>query len=486
MKIATASQIRELDQFTIENEPIPSLSLMERASQAFVKTFLEEVELEGKTVVIFCGAGNNGGDGLAIARLLAQRELNVVAYRVEAKRYTEDNKRNARRFETTNIITSIQDILPMDKNTVIIDALIGSGLKEQPRGLYKNIIEHINNSDAYVVAVDIPSGLYSDVMTEEGNVIVRAALTITFELPKLSFLMPETEAFVGVLKIVSIVLHPEGVARLKTDYHFISTDVPPTLEKRSRFAHKGTFGHALLIGGSYGKIGAIQLASKACLRSGIGLLSIQAPRCGYTILQTSVPEAMLVEEASKKNLQTPIAITSYSAIGIGPGLGLAKKTRKWLKYFLNLIQRPLVLDADALNALAMHPKWFKKLPQSTIITPHPKEFQRLFGGSMNRFTQLDLAKKKAKEHSIIIVLKGAYTAIVNSDAQVYFNNTGNSGMATGGSGDVLTGIITGYLAQGIKPIDAAILGVYNHGLAADKAYESRGNGLIASDIIDCF
>ncbi|MDN5200666.1 NAD(P)H-hydrate dehydratase [Fulvivirgaceae bacterium BMA10] len=490
MKILSAPQIRQADAYTIEHEPIASIDLMERASNAFVDYFTRLFGTKNK-ILICCGTGNNGGDGLAIARLLSSMNYEVAVLVVRPNKEapgSADFEINYRLLPGIIPLTEINDNtqVPEKFNTdIIIDAIFGSGLSRPVEGLYAFVIRAINQSQAEVVSVDIASGLFCDTIAAEGP-IVTPHMTISFQLPKLAFLLPENDPFVGEWKVVDIGLSSDFIADQKSKSHYVSSsDIKKMLRRREKYSHKGTFGRALLIGGSYGKIGAIVLSSRACLRSGAGLLITHVPQCGYEVLQTAVPECMVTTDASFEYISELPTIQNYQAIGIGPGLGVQEMSLKALRELLKDVKNPMVIDADAINLIAQNDDLIDLLPANTILTPHPKEFERLAGPWENDLERLDLQREFSKKHEVLIVLKGAHTSVSTPEGRVYFNSTGNPGMATAGSGDVLTGILTGLLSRGYSARKAAILGVYMHGLAGDLAAEKLGEeSLIASDIID--
>jgi NAD(P)H-hydrate epimerase len=386
-------------------------------------------------------------------------------------------------------ITQIADkkIPKIDKDDLVIDAMFGSGLSRPLSGLAAIAAKHINHANAIIIAIDIPSGLYSEA-NELNNPedIVNADYTLTFQMPRLSFFFAENEKYLGKWQIMDIGLLPKAIEEQQTGYFFIDKQgIAATLKQRKKFAHKGDFGHALLMAGSYGKMGAAVLSSRACLRTGVGLLTTHIPLKGYDIMQTSVPEAMVSVDSTSDNLSTLPEISQYNAIGIGPGLGLYNFTGLMMFQLLKAVNIPFVLDADAINLLAIHPEWLGLLPKNTILTPHPGEFDRLAGPSKDGYERHLKQIEFSKKNKIIIILKGAYTSISSSDGNCWFNSTGNPGMATGGSGDVLTGVVLSLLAQQYKPLDAALIGVYIHGLAGDLACEEASEeSLIASDIIN--
>jgi NAD(P)H-hydrate epimerase len=489
MKILKADQVRSWDQYTIEHEPVASIDLMERAATKCFE-WLDDNGWFVHSFAVFCGKGNNGGDGLAIARMLAGRSCKVSVYILEfGHKGTEDFQTNlARLHEYPAVdIHFIQDetiLHLLSTDTVVIDALFGSGLTRPSDGITSKLIDHINNSGCIIIAIDVPSGMSVD-QSSKGNKIVKANYTLTFQCYKLAFLVAENAAFIGEVIILDIGLLPEFLASLETNFELIDKPVIRSIYKpRNRFAHKGNFGHAMIIAGSYGKIGAAVLSAKACLRSGVGLLTCFVPKCGYEILQTAVSEAMVLTDANSSMItKVDDEISKYESIGIGPGLGTSSETRAAMKELISIYKKPMVMDADALNGLSMEKKLF--LPPGSILTPHPKEFQRLFGECQNDFERVEKALQNAKLINCLIVLKGHHTFIACPNGKGYFNNTGNAGMATAGSGDVLTGMITGLLAQDYSSAQASILAVYLHGLAGDiAANEFSQEAMIASDIID--
>ncbi|KQS33708.1 bifunctional ADP-dependent NAD(P)H-hydrate dehydratase/NAD(P)H-hydrate epimerase [Dyadobacter sp. Leaf189] len=489
MKILSAEQIRSLDKYTIENEPISSLDLMERASAAFVSWFCNQY-VNTRPICVFCGKGNNGGDGLAIARLLSQRSYDVQVAIVEyTDKSSEDFQANLIRLQdqlTPVYIQSVADFPVISHQVVCIDALLGSGLSRPVEGILAEIIARINALPNRIVSVDIASGLYTDQSNAKEDVIIEPDFTVTFQLPKLSFLFPQNAAFTGEWHVVDIGLNQQFINEAQSPYFFTDRQAAELLVKpRNKFSHKGTYGHALLLAGSFGKMGAAVLSGKACLRSGVGLLTMHSPLCGYNIIQISIPEAMVSADQAQNHLSKLPELSSYSAVGIGPGVGQEAEVANVLERLLEEVRVPLIIDADALNILSSKRDLLDKLPKNTILTPHPKEFQRLAGDSENEFDRLELGREFAAKHKVIICLKGANTAVILPNGEVHFNSTGNPGMATGGTGDVLTGIILSLLAQKYKPHEAAIFGVYQHGLAGDKAAAQRGqSALIASDVVD--
>lgn len=491
MKLFSAEEIRQWDQYTIQHEPIASIDLMERAAGTCVD-WLERNNYTDKPFHIFCGKGNNGGDGLAIARMLSERKLSVNVHILEfGHKGTDDFQANLARLHQCpdvliRFIQTKENFHELTTEDLVIDALFGSGLNRGLEGVTAGLVNHINQSGCKVISIDIPSGMFTD-HSSKGNVVIKAHHTLSFQCYKLAFLMAENSEFIGQVHILDIGLHPEYYKSVSTKYELTDKEIIHSIYKpRNRFSHKGNFGHALIIAGSFGKIGAAVLAAKACLRSGVGLISCHVPKCGYDILQTALPEAMVMTDFNSSFI-TKIEddLSKYKAIGIGPGIGTASETKLMLKQVFDNYKNPVVLDADALNNMATQKELFGHIPPGSILTPHPKEFERLFGETNNDFEKVELALQKAKDLNMIIVLKGHYTLITSPEGKAFFNSTGNAGMATGGSGDVLTGILTGLLSQGYTSVNTAILGVYLHGLAGDIAAERLSmEAMIAGDITE--
>lgn len=490
MKILTAEQIRTWDQFTIEHEPIASIDLMERAATKCFE-WLEENNWFIHSFAIFCGKGNNGGDGLAIARMLANKGCPVSVYILEfGHKGTEDFQANLARLHqypavTIQFIQDESNFHQLSGDTIVIDALFGSGLTRPLDGITSKLVEHINNSGCSVIAIDVPSGMAVD-RSSKGHTIIKAAYTLSFQCYKQAFLAAENAEFMGEVIILDIGLSSDHLNKVETKLELIDDAIINSIYKpRNKFSHKGNFGHALMIAGSYGKMGAAILSAKACLRTGAGLLTCFIPKCGYEIFQTALPEAMVMTD-THSSIITKIDedVSKYDSVGIGPGLGTSSETRTAIKELLSAYKKPIVIDADGLNGLSME-KNLPSLPPGSILTPHPKEFDRLFGECKDDFERIDKAIASAKLLNCSIVLKGHHTFIATAGGKGYFNSTGNAGMATAGSGDVLTGMITALLAQGYSSEQAAILGVYFHGSAGDMAAKDLSQeAMIAGDIID--
>ncbi len=488
MKIFSAAQIKQWDAFTVTNEPVTSIDLMERAA-AKCADWLTENNYNQKHFQIFCGKGNNGGDGLAIARMLIQKKITATVYILEFGNIgTPDFQINlAKLHECSADIHFIQspEFFPaIKKDVVIIDALFGTGLNKPLDGISASLVNHINNCKAAIISIDLPSGLSADGSSKK-NAVVKATHTLSFQNYKLAFLLPENEKYCGTIHLLNIGLHKKFETEKDAAFELIDIHLIKTIyKKRNKFSHKGNYGHAALLCGSYGMMGAAILCASACLRSGVGKLSSFIPKCGYSILQTAVPEAMCIVSGDEFILSAN-EIKKFDAVGIGPGIGLHPSHATLLKEIFLQIDKSILLDADALNIISERKELLSLIPANSILTPHPKEFERLFGTTANDVERINLALQKSKELNLFIVLKGHHTFIAAPDGKGYFNNTGNAGMATAGSGDVLSGIITALLAQGYSPLQACLMGVYLHGFAGDfAAAKFSPEAMIAGDIVE--
>ena len=490
MKIFTAAQIHACDAYTINAGRIRSTDLMERAAGKCV-TWIKEQLPKDALFVVLCGTGNNGGDGLAIARLLHKYGYGVKAFLLNfSKELSADCKANLQLLQNidTELVSMVQPdtfITDIPPHIIILDAIFGTGLSRPAQGWIATFIDHINELPNKKIAIDMPSGLPADVIPDPDAVILKAHDTLSFQFYKRTFLHPESGACAGGIHILDIGLDKTFINATHSQYKTLDpADAAAIYRPRDPFAHKGTFGSVLLAGGSYGKMGAVTLSAKAALRAGAGLVTTLIPGCGYPILQTALPEVMC-STSGDHAIEKIDGWDHVNAIGIGPGMGTDPKTANALAAFIEVCKQPIVVDADALNLIARQPELLAKLPKGSILTPHPKEFARLFGENTNSMIQIDNARIQAMRYNINIVLKGHHTAIVTTEGDCWYNMTGNAGMAKGGSGDVLTGIITGLLAQGYEPHLAAMLGVYIHGLAGDiAARELSQEAMIAGDIID--
>ena len=491
MKIFTAAQIRELDRYTIEHEPIKSTDLMERAARELTQAICLRWD-STVPVVVFAGPGNNGGDALAVARMLFAEGYKVQAYLFNITGHLSadcaENKQRLINKKPKLLIEVTQEFDPprLEQGTLVVDGLFGSGLNKPLSGGFASLVKYINASQAQVVSIDVPSGLMTEDNTYNVSAnIIHATRTLTLGQMKLSFLFAENQQFTGQIEILDIGLSQEGIE--KTDAQFTLTrpdELRPLLRPRNAFAHKGTMGHALLVAGSYGMAGAAILAGKACMRSGAGKLTIHTPKRNVAILQTAVPEAVLDIDREETTFSEPLPTDDFQAMGIGPGIGRTEQTGIALIAQLRRAQCPIVTDADALNIIANRRAWLQQLPKGIILTPHPKELERMEGQCADSYERLTKARELAERLQGYVVLKGRYTAICMPDGHVAFNSSGNAGMATAGSGDVLTGIITGLLARGYTRQHATMLGVYLHGLAGDLAAAELGEeSLVASDLV---
>jgi NAD(P)H-hydrate epimerase len=492
MKILDVTKIREADSYTIENEPITSIDLMERAGKNCTKWITKKLNKK-QEVYIFAGPGNNGGDGLVIGRHLAKKGYRVhIVLVLFTENFSNDFRKNLERIQQIDEVKilkvkSKKNLPQIPAESLIIDSIFGSGLSRPVKGLAAEAIYHMKESQAIIVSIDIPSGLFADEYSDpKKGAIVRADYTLSLQLPKFSFMFSENEFIIGELVIIPIGLHPDYLNKVNEKALLINLiEAKPLLKTRSKFSHKGSYGHALLIAGSYGKIGAAVLAAKASLRSGLGLLTTHTPKEGVNIMQTAIPESMLSIDEHDEFFSNLPDLSKYNAIGIGPGLGTDKQTQNSLKLLIQEFNGPMVLDADALNILSENKTWLSFLTAGSILTPHPKEFERLAGKSNNSFERIKKQMDFAIKYQVYVVLKGAHSSIATPQGKLFFNASGNPGMATAGSGDVLTGIVLGLLAQNYSALEATILGVFIHGLAGDKAATKKSmQAMIAGDIID--
>lgn len=493
MKIFTSAQIHELDKYTIDHEPIKSIDLMERAAIQLTDSIVAEWDKDMK-VVVFAGPGNNGGDALAVARMLAVRGYNVSTWLFNTSgRLSDDCKKNRDRLKDVKqvasfvMVTDEFDPPTLDAQTLVVDGLFGSGLNKPLTGGFASLVKYINASPAKVVSIDIPSGLMTE--SNEYNVksnIMKADVTLTLQQPKLSFLFPENQQFIGHVEVLDIGISQEGIDKTDAQFYILEkSDITPCLKRRDPFAHKGSMGHALLVAGSRGMAGAAMLAAKACLRTGVGKVTVHTPACNTLPLQIGVPEVVLDVDSDTNVVSEAVDTDCFKAMGIGPGLGTNENTAIAVIGQMRRAQCPIVVDADALNILAAHKAWLQQIPVGAILTPHIGEFDRLEGVSTDSYERLSKAMLLAERQHAYIVLKGHYTAIITPGGRVLFSPTGNPGMATAGSGDVLTGIITALLARGYTQGEACAIGTYLHGLAGDIAARTLGEeSLIASDIIN--
>lgn len=489
MKIFSLNQIRQADEFTIERQNISSEQLMERAGKKAFDWIQSQLGDSKVGIHIFCGVGNNGGDGLVIARYLVQSGYNVTIHVVNfSDQRSEDFLTNFDRIKEIDIwphlLSENSELPEISGRDIVIDAIFGIGFNRPSSHWVATLITHINQSKAFVLSIDIPSGVFMEKATKKGAAIY-ADYTLSFQFPKIIFFLPSTGGYTKYWQVLDIGLDPEFIQKQKPLGEYI--DKFQALQRyrpRDKYSHKGTFGHALMIGGSYGKIGAILMSSEATLHAGAGLVSVFTPKCGYQVIQSSLPEAMVITDSHQEHIQHIHYIVDPTVIGIGPGMGMHPNTVAAFTSFLKQNDKPLVIDADGLNILAETPELLEYIKGNAILTPHPKELERLIGSWSDDFEKLDKMKAFSNKYQLIILVKGAHTITVFQD-QMYVNATGNPGMATAGSGDVLTGLISGLVAQGYPLLDATVLGVYIHGSAGDLAVERSGvEALTATDIID--
>ena len=491
MRIIDSEGIQMIDTLTCERQNISSIDLMERAAAAVAREIMSRF-LPSRRIVVVAGPGNNGGDALGVARMLVEqgyRNVEIYLFNVNGKLSHDCDEEYKRLITMDGInfteITRAFNPPKLDRNDVVIDGLFGSGLNKPLQGGFVAVARYINESGAFVVSIDIPSGLFAE-WNSHINMrdMVHADLTLAFQIPRLSFFFSENYPVLGEWKLLDIGLDEESIKEPKTSYFVAdSRNIAPLLRKRLPFTGKRDYGSAMIFAGSTGMMGAAILSSQAALRSGAGLVTVHSAKRSISILQTAVPEAMYEPDRNDHCISDMEIHHKHQAVAVGPGIGTQNVTIDALEYLLQNCRSPLLLDADALNCISRRPALLSLIPSKTIITPHIGEFDRLFGEQRTSEDRLKTALQMSRKYNIIIVLKGHYTAVVRPTGRVYFNMTGNPGMATAGSGDVLTGIITAFLAQGYNPEYAATIGVYIHGLAGDMAAEEVGEfGLVASDI----
>lgn len=486
MKIFTVSQIKAWDQFTIQREPVSSIHLMERAATVCSNWIMDHFHA-AQPFVVFCGKGNNGGDGLAIARHLIDNKHPVSIFILGETKSSPDFETNLKRLQPITgeiFFPENEKAFPPLKDVIVIDALFGTGLNKNPSGLYSSLIRHINRNANEIISIDIPSGLFAD-QSSKYNKVIEANFTLTFQNQKLAFLMAENAPLIGRVVALDIRLSREFREKENSVFELIDEEMVRNIYRpRLPFSNKGSYGYACLLSGSFGMMGASVLSAGACLRTGVGKLTCMVPDVGYSIVQSLVPEAMCTVSGNHF-LKKVSDLDIYDAIGVGPGIGKKNSHQKLLKTLFKKFRKPLVIDADALNVISQNKKLRTFIPPHSILTPHPKEFERLFGQSNSDFNLIETALAKAKSLNVYIVLKGHHTFVATPEGKGFFNATGNAGMATAGSGDVLTGIITSLLAQKYSPLHACIFGVYIHGLAGDiAAKEISKEAMIAGDIVN--
>lgn len=480
MKILTGTQIKEADRFTIENEPVESIALMERAAEMIAQEICRRVE-EGSELLFLVGKGNNGGDGLAVARMLSRVGFDCSVCMVSGDDDLSDDCRTNYERLPENVKLVDVDELSVNDRTVIVDAILGSGVKDVAHGVVTNVIKLINSVLNTVISIDLPSGMKTEFDNDPEN-IIHADVTLALEFPKLAMLLPEAGECCGEIEILPIELLSEA----KSDYYYTEADdLRLMLKPRLKFGHKGNYGHALLICGSKGMTGAAILSTCGALRSGCGLVTAHVPEKEASALHANAPSAMVSGDPGDRFTKLPANLEKFSTIGVGCGLDTAPETADALSELLKATLKPMVIDADALNIIACHPEFRGLIPPHSILTPHHGEFKRLAGEWNGEEEKLTRLRSLASELNCIVILKGSHTAICSEDGRIFFNPTGSPGMAKAGSGDILTGLLTGTLAQGYSPENAALIGVWLHGRAGEKAEGYFGHdGMNSADIID--
>ena len=491
MKIFSKEQIYEGDKLTAKKQEITSTDLMERAASQIFNWMHLRMQGAQVPIHVFCGIGNNGGDGLVLGRHLITHGYNVKMYVVNySDTRSKDFLINYDRIKNVSkewplLLTDADELPEIKPDDIIVDAIFGIGLNRPVVDWVKILFQHLKASKAFTLAIDLPSGLFPDRVPESDKDVVWATHTLSFQTPKLIFFLPDTAKYTVQWEVLDIGIDAEYLHTTLTDYELIGKmEMLPVYQPRQKFSNKGSYGHALIVGGSYGKIGAVTLASRAALAAGVGLVTAYVPKCGYTPLQASFPEAMVLTDANEEILTNIEFSIQPNVIAFGVGVGTEEKTITAFENFLKNNTTPLVVDADGINILAKKKELLKLLPEQTVLTPHPKELERLIGKWDGDFDKLEKTKALSKKYNLVIVIKGANTITVYQD-KGYVNTTGNPGLATAGTGDVLTGIITGLIAQGYEPLVAALFAIYLHGKSADIAVEDLGyQSLIASHVIE--
>ena len=489
MKIFDIEQLAEADKITAERQGLKQGELMERVGTLVFNDIHSKLNGAQIPIKIFCGIGNNGGDGLVVGRLLIEHGYQVIVYIVNySKSRTQDFLLNYDRIKGVSNdwpiqIKGVEDFPELTEKDFIIDAMFGIGLNRPLEKWVGDLVSYINNSKAFILSIDMPSGMFANKMPKEGAPAIKANVTITFQAPKLIFFLPQAASYIGDLQVLEIGLDREYLSTAPVHNQLIGKPEALLLyQPRTNDSHKGDYGHSLIIGGSYGKIGSILLASTSALRTGAGLVTIFSPKCGYDILQTNLPEAMVITDENNEELSNIEFDITPDVICFGMGAGTSKKTLEAFTNLLKITKTPMVIDADGINLLSKEKSLLKNLPENTVLTPHPKELERLIGKWKDDFDKLEKVKKFSKKYGVIVVIKGAHTITVYKE-DLYINNTGNPGMATAGSGDVLSGVITSLISQRYEPLIAAVLGVYLHGRTGDIMAEKVSyQGLISGDI----
>lgn len=492
MKIFSAEQLYEADKATIKKQEITSEDLMERAGTQIFNWLHQQLNGAQVPIRIFCGIGDNGGDGLVVGRLLVENGYNVIVYVVNCsdKRsqnflYNYQKIKAITKTDERILMKGENDFPEINQDDILVDAIFGIGLNRCPDGWVKKLIQYLNESEAFKLAIDVPSGLFPNAPVKDPDAVLKANHTLTFQAPKLSFFLPETGPFIPSFDVLDIGLDDEFLNSLEPVAQLISkVEAQRFYKPRDKFGYKGTYGHALIVAGSYGKIGAAVLSTAAAFRIGAGMLTTFIPKCGYTILQIAIPEAMVITDKEEEFISDISMDFEPSAIGVGMGIGKNKATVKALEKLFKNNKTPFVIDADALNLISENKELLKLLPKNSILTPHPGELKRLVGKWDDDYEKIEKVKTFSNKHEVVVVIKGAYTIIVFGN-QLYINTSGNPGMGTAGSGDALSGVITGLLSQGYDPLLASVFGVYMHGRAGDIAAGQMGyEAVLAGDIVD--
>lgn len=472
LKLLTAAQAKEVDAYTILKEPILAVDLMERASKAFVSFFINHFPDRNLTIAVYAGTGNNGGDGLAIARMLHQHGYRSLSVKIARfSRHISNEFEHNRQLLLHNGVKVVEIIassnFPEEQAAILIDALLGSGLNKPLSAEFARLVAYLNDLKKTIVAVDVPAGFFTEGILDQEALVLKANLVITFQFPAINFLLPESASYMDSWEVVPIGLNEPFLRSLDSPYFWIEEmDIRQMIKRRLPFQHKGSFGHVLVIAGQERTMGAALLTAAASTYAGSGLTTACIPEKGTTALHTYMPEIMLIQRTA--NVVPEIDWQKYQVIAIGPGLGIGPDAEALLSEVLHQFKQPLVLDADALNVLAVKPELWELLPINSVITPHVKEFDRLFGTHASWWSRLETIRHKALEKRIFIILKNRYSILATPEGHIYFNPTGNPAMATGGMGDVLTGIIASFLAQGYPSKEACHLALFVHGKAGDE------------------
>ncbi|MBW1741091.1 MAG: NAD(P)H-hydrate dehydratase [Deltaproteobacteria bacterium] len=505
MYLVTAQQMKEMDRLTIESFGIPGIVLMESAGRGAVDALLRRFpDIYHMKVGIAAGRGNNGGDGFVIARYLASNNIELAVFLLSEKQHVQgDAATNLTLLEQMGIpVHEIPDTASFESHQpqmrqydLWVDAMLGTGLKSDVRGRFKEVIDFVNTLQKPIMAVDIPSGLDSDTGKPRGACI-RATMTVTFGLPKIGQVVLPGAELVGTLEVVDIGIPPAVVYEVGPKYHLLTQNlIKASFKPRTLQAHKGTTGHLLVVAGSPGKTGAGIMTSRAAMRMGAGLVTLGIPKSLNMAMESQLTEVM-TEPLPETPSQT-LGLSAYERImsllegkkglAIGPGLGTAKTTQNLVRKLVQTSPVPVVIDADGLNSLIGDLTYLKNLKAPVIMTPHPGEMARLVGTTPSLVQQerMGVARNFATTHKVYLVLKGARTVVAHPDGTVFINPTGNPGMASGGMGDVLTGIIAGLIVQGLPVHEAVNAGVYLHSSAADLLARNKGPvGFLASDVIE--